>query len=39
MCLIRAGDVTKVLLSGLVGKTCGSINTQRSLYAEQTKNS
>lgn len=39
MCLIRTGDVTKVLLSGLIGKTRGSITTQRPLYAENTKNS
>jgi hypothetical protein len=38
MCLIRTGDVTKVLLSGLVGKPSESINTQRSLYAEHAKN-
>jgi hypothetical protein len=39
MCLIRTADVTEVLLSGLVGKTSRSINTQRSLYAQHTKNS
>jgi hypothetical protein len=38
MRLKKTVDVTKIPLSGLVGKTRGFINIQRSLYAECMKN-